>query len=115
MKAAIFIHSFIHSFTFFLSYSLQNQTPVVLEGCSFHKPALKWTLEFLRENLQDQDHTMFISPNHKFLYFNEELLEGKFENWRPPTERIHGYFKDFEKIVDQLREANNGTHAYFQV
>ena len=40
-----------------------SQLPLVLENCTFHKPAMKWTIKYLVENLQDENHTAYFSTN----------------------------------------------------
>ena len=35
----------------------------MLENCTFHKPAMKWTIEYISENLQDEDHVAYFSKN----------------------------------------------------
>ena len=91
------------------------QSPVILEGCAFAESALKWDLDFLKENMRDENHTTYISPNHKFLYYDIELMHGKFRDWKPPTHSDNVYFEEFLELVEQLKAADNGSHAYFQV
>ena len=38
---------------------------MVLENCTFHKPAMKWTINYLKENLKDKDHTAYFSKDRQ--------------------------------------------------
>lgn len=93
---------------------IEQGFPVVLENCTFHEPAGKWTIEYLEENLQDKDHTAYFSKNRKFLYYDEDKLTGAFKEWNPPTKKMFVYFKNFSKLMEELEEADNGSRAYFQ-
>ena len=51
------------TYTNSLKYNFFLQYPVVLENCTFHKPAMKWTVNYLKENLKDEDHTAYFSKD----------------------------------------------------
>lgn len=93
---------------------LQEGLPVVLENCTFHKSALKWTIEYLEENLQDEDHTAYISPNRTFLYYDDDRIKGAYKDFKPPTKQRLLYFSNFTKLIKELESADNGSRAYFQ-
>ena len=88
---------------------------MVLENCTFHKSALKWTVEYLEENLQDEDHTAYISSNRKFLYYDDDRIKGAYKDFKPPTRQRLLYFNNFTKLIKELEGADNGSRAYFQV
>lgn len=92
-----------------------SQLPVVLENCTFHKSALKWTVEYLEENLQDEDHTAYVSHNRKFLYYDDDRIKGAYKDFKPPTKQRVLYFSNFTKLIKELERADNGSRAYFQV
>lgn len=93
---------------------LQDGYPVVLENCTFHKPAMKWTVNYLKENLKDEDHTAYFSKDRIFLYYDDDRIKGAFKEWHPPTKRMLMYFTNFSELMDELETANNGSRAYFQ-
>lgn len=93
---------------------IQEGLPVVLENCTFHKPAMKWTIEYISENLQDEDHVAYFSKTRKFLYYDDNRIKGVFKDFVPPTEKLLLYFQNFSRLVEDLEKADNGSRAYFQ-
>lgn len=93
---------------------IQQGLPVVLENCTFHNSAKKWTISYLLENLQDKDHTAYFSENRTFLYYSVDRIKGAFKDFNPPTKRMLLYFKNFSEIMEDLQKADNGSRAYFQ-
>jgi len=93
---------------------IQQGLPVVLENCTFHKPAMKWTIKYLVENLQDKDHTAYFSTNRKFLYYDDDRIKGAYKDFQPPTKKMLLYFKNFSELMAELDRADNGSRAYFQ-
>ena len=85
---------------------------MILENCTFHKSAVKWAIEHLEENLQDEDHTAYISPNRTFLYYDNDIIKGAYKDFKPPTKQRLLYFT---KLIKELESADNGSRAYFQV
>ena len=96
-------------------YWFVSQLPVVLENCTFHKSALKWTVEYLEENLQDEDHTAYVSHTRRFLYYDDDRIKGAYKDFKPPTKQTLLYFSNFTKLIKELERADNGSRAYFQV
>lgn len=88
---------------------------MVLNNCTFHRSTLKWTIEYLAENLQDEDHTAYISETRKFLYFDDDLIKGAYKDFKPPTTKRLLYFSNFTMLMKELEKADNGSRAYFQV
>lgn len=93
---------------------LQKGLPVVLEQCTFQKPALKWTIEYLKENLKDEDHTAYFSQTRQFLYYDDDHMKGTYKEWKPPITKKFLYFSNFTKLMKEIEEADNGSRAYFQ-
>lgn len=93
---------------------LQKGLPVVLEKCTFQKTALKWTIDYLRENLQDEDHTAYFSHTRQFLYYDDDEMKGIYKEWKPPIIKKFLNFSNFTKMMEEIEEANNGSRAYFQ-
>lgn len=73
------------------------------------KPAVgKWTLEYLENNMGRANHTVFVSRNHKFKYFDDKKILCKANprgvDFTPPTKRIEMKVSDFmKKLKDWKR------------
>lgn len=74
------------------------------------KPAVeKWTLEYLEEHLGKSGHTVYISKNHKFKYFDDKKILAKSSpkgiEFTPPTKRVEMKVPEFTK---KLRDYKRG-------
>lgn len=50
-------------------------------------PALKWTFEYLQENIGNGDFSVYsASKFHKFLYYDEKKM-ANFQNFKPRSNR----------------------------
>lgn len=76
------------------------QEPVVLTDTNLVYPALKWDIAYLRENIGNGDFSVYISENHKFLYYDEKKM-CNFENFVPKSQRMEMKFSEF---VDKMHE-----------
>lgn len=76
------------------------QEPVVLTDTNLVYPALKWDIAYLRENIGNGDFSVYISENHKFLYYDEKKM-CNFENFVPKSRRMEMKFSEF---VDKMHE-----------
>ena len=80
------------------------QIPVILTDTDLVKPALKWTLDYLSDNLGDGDFTVYKSSSHKFKYFDEKRAQGR-DDFTPPMSRDDMKFKEFVNKVQKWTSA----------
>lgn len=86
------------------------QQPVVITDSNIVKPAQeKWNLDYLEKNLGDSGHTVFVSSDHKFKYYDEKKILSmsnlKGIEFVPPTKKVEMKIGDFMK---KLREWKKG-------
>lgn len=85
------------------------QQPVLITGSNLVTPAVeKWTLDYLERNLGRAGHSVFVSRNHKFKYFNDKKMRTKSNprgvEFSPPTKRIEMKVSEFmKKLKDWKR------------
>lgn len=85
------------------------QQPVLITDSNLVKPAVeKWTLEYLEKNLGKASHTVFVSRNHKFKYFDDKKIRTKGNlrgvEFNPPTKRTEMKVTEFmKKLKDWKR------------
>lgn len=94
---------------------MQKNQPVLITGSKLVKPAEeKWTLDYLEKNLGKSNHTVFVSRNHKFKYFDEKKIYNKNNlkgvEFTPPTKRVDMKITDFMK---KLREWKRGDERLY--
>lgn len=88
---------------------LTLQQPVLVTNSNIAKPAVeKWTLEYLEKNMGRAGHTVFVSRNHKFKYFDDKKVLTKSNprgiEFTPPMRRIEMKITDFmKKLKDWKR------------
>lgn len=68
----------------------------------------KWTLQYLEKNLGSSGHTVFLSRNHKFKYFDDKKILSKSNSrgieFTPPTKRVEMKVSEFiKKLTDWKR------------
>lgn len=83
--------------------------PVIIKNLHLVEPALKWSLEYLKHNIGTDKKNVYISPDHKFIYYNkskcmftknfvapnrqEEITFSEFahrlKSWQPGDERVY--------------------------
>ena len=73
---------------------------MVLTDTDLVYPALKWDIPYLLENIGNGDFSVYISENHKFLYFDEKKM-SHFENFVPKSRRMETKFSEF---VDKMHK-----------
>lgn len=70
----------------------------------------KWTLEYLENNLGCANHTVFVSRNHKFKYFDEKKILSKASTrgveFTPPTKRIEIKVTDFMRRLKEWKRGD---------
>jgi hypoxia-inducible factor 1-alpha inhibitor (HIF hydroxylase) len=70
------------------------QRPVVLTDTSLVEPALKWSLDYLREHIGNGSFAVYESANHKFKYFDDKKISNH-SDFRPPMKREEMKFSEF--------------------
>ena len=75
------------------------------------EPALRWSLEYLRENIGNGKFSVYESDSHVFKYFDEKKLAGH-PDFQPPTKRVDMTFPQF---CDQLQVPRNERKKYVVV
>lgn len=76
---------------------------MVLTDTNLVYPALKWDTSYLRENIGNGDFSVYISENHKFLYYDEKKM-CNFENFVPKSRRMEMKFSEFVDKMHQMEE-----------
>ena len=67
---------------------------MIIENLKLVDSADKWNLDYLQENLGDDDKSVFISDNHKFMYFNEGRCLTP-ANFKKPVKQVDMSMDDF--------------------
>ncbi|MED6247087.1 Hypoxia-inducible factor 1-alpha inhibitor [Ataeniobius toweri] len=80
------------------------QEPVVLTDTNLVYPALKWDVPYLLENIGNGDFSVYISENHKFLYYDEKKM-CHFMDFVPKSRRMEMKFSDFVDSMHKREEA----------
>ena len=73
------------------------------------EPALRWNLEYLRDNIGDGENAVFLSSSEKFMYFDERRCNNKYADFKTPTrkammsfEKFYNLFKSWKKGEDRI-------------
>ncbi|CAG9854482.1 unnamed protein product [Phyllotreta striolata] len=90
---------------------MQKNQPVLITGSNLVKSAVdKWTLDYLEKNLDKSNHTVFVSRNHKFKYFDEKKIYSKTSpkgvEFSPPTKRVEMKVADFAKKLNEWKRGD---------
>ncbi|EDO30815.1 predicted protein [Nematostella vectensis] len=80
---------------------IKNECPVVLTDSDIISSAMKWDIEYLRENIGDGDFAVYASEDNKFMYYDEKRVKN-WPHFRPPTVRIDMKFEQFYKQVNKF-------------
>jgi hypoxia-inducible factor 1-alpha inhibitor (HIF hydroxylase) len=79
---------------------IQNELPVILTGCPLVKSALnKWDLNYLAENIVENDTSVYVSKQNQFMYYDEERNSGGYP-FEPKTFQIKMSAKQFVSQVE---------------
>lgn len=83
---------------------------MLITGSNLVKPAVeKWTLEYLEQHLGRAGHTVFVSRNHKFKYFNDKKVRRnnpRGAEFTPPTRRIEMKVSEFLKRLNDWKRGD---------
>ncbi|XP_071496649.1 hypoxia-inducible factor 1-alpha inhibitor-like [Diadema antillarum] len=74
--------------------------PVVITGSNLVQTALKWDLNYLEKNLGDGKFNVYISKNHKFMYYDNKKL-NKEQKFSPKSRLTEMTFPDFMKLLEK--------------
>lgn len=85
---------------------------MVIKNSGLVQPALKWDLDYLKENIGDGDNAVFLSDDGKFMYFDEKRCTNKYKQFKPPTTKVTVTFAEFYNMFKSWREGDK--HLYFQ-
>ncbi|XP_064457998.1 hypoxia-inducible factor 1-alpha inhibitor-like [Ornithodoros turicata] len=90
---------------------IRNMTPVILTDTNLVTSALKWDLDYLVDNLGEEDFTVFVSDKRIFKYYDEgKVKEHKLEGFDPPAKREEMKIWEFAKKL----KSNDGKKYYLQ-
>ncbi|XP_018575930.1 hypoxia-inducible factor 1-alpha inhibitor [Anoplophora glabripennis] len=94
---------------------IKANLPVLISDSNIVKPAIdKWTLEYLERNLGHAGHTVYVSRNHKFKFFDDKKVlsrnNPKGVEFTPPTKRIEMKVSEF---IKRLREWKRGEERVY--
>ena len=73
--------------------------------------ALKWDLNYLRENIGPGNFSVYSSKTSKFMYFDDKRAKD-WPNFVPPTERHEMKFEEFFERIANFRSSD--TRIYLQ-
>jgi hypoxia-inducible factor 1-alpha inhibitor (HIF hydroxylase) len=85
---------------------LHFQEPVVITDSHLVSTALKWNLEYLKANMGNGDFTVYVSDNHKFMYYDEKKFVKR-KDFTPPTGRQDMKFAEFVERLRNLKPGDN--------
>ncbi|CAH0546820.1 unnamed protein product [Brassicogethes aeneus] len=86
--------------------------PVVITGSNIVKPACeRWNLEFLEDHLGNSDHTVYVSRNHVFKYYDEKKILSKSNpkgvKFKPPTRIVEMKVYEFMQKIRDWRHGDD--------
>lgn len=91
---------------------IAENKPVVITDSNIVKSATEcWTPEYLEQNLGTAGHTVFLSKNHKFKYFDESKMASRSNphgvEFTPPTRRSKMKIWEFMKKLKEWKPGND--------
>uniref|UniRef100_A0A1A8GXL8 Hypoxia-inducible factor 1-alpha inhibitor n=1 Tax=Nothobranchius korthausae TaxID=1143690 RepID=A0A1A8GXL8_9TELE len=92
---------------------IDNEEPVVLMDTNLVYPALKWDIPYLLENIGNGDFSVYISENHKFLYYDEKKMPNC-KNFVPKSQRMEMKFSEFVDKMRRMEEMGGEERVYLQ-
>ena len=87
------------------------QEPVLLKNSDIVGTALKWDLNYLKENLGQGSFTVYSSKTHKFMYCDDKRTKD-WPNFVPPTQRTDMKFESFCTRISNFKPSD--TRLYLQ-
>lgn len=87
------------------------QQPVLLTNSDIIGTALKWDLNYLKDNLGQGSFSVYSSRTHKFMYCDDKRAKD-WPNFVPPTERLDMKFEEFFTRITNFKPTD--TRLYLQ-
>ena len=87
------------------------QEPILLTNSGVISSALKWDLDYLKENLGSGSFSVYTSKTSKFMYYDDKRAK-QWPNFIPPTQRIQMKFDEFCSRIRDIEAS--GTRLYLQ-
>ncbi|CAG9829537.1 unnamed protein product [Diabrotica balteata] len=90
---------------------MKKNQPVVITDSKLVKSAVeKWNLDYLEQNLGKSGHTVFVSNDHRFKYFDEKKIYNKNNpkgiEFDPPTRRVQMKINEFMRKIRDWKEGD---------
>uniref|UniRef100_A0A6P7F307 Hypoxia-inducible factor 1-alpha inhibitor n=1 Tax=Diabrotica virgifera virgifera TaxID=50390 RepID=A0A6P7F307_DIAVI len=92
---------------------MKKNQPVVITDSNLVKSAVeKWNLDYLEQNLGKSGHTVFVSNDHRFKYFDEKKIHNQKNNpkgieFDPPTRRVQMKVSEFMRKIRNWKEGDD--------
>ncbi|PFX14346.1 hypoxia-inducible factor 1-alpha inhibitor-like [Stylophora pistillata] len=90
---------------------IASEEPVLLKNSDIIGTALKWDLNYLKENLGQGSFTVYSSKTHKFMYCDDKRAKD-WPNFDPPTQRTDMKFENFCTRISNFKPSD--TRLYLQ-
>lgn len=90
---------------------IANEEPILLTNSGVISSALKWDLDYLKENLGSGSFSVYTSKSSKFMYYDDKRAK-QWPNFIPPTQRIQMKFDEFCSRIRDIEAS--GTRLYLQ-
>lgn len=87
------------------------QQPVLLKNSDIIGTALKWDLNYLKDNLGQGSFSVYSSRTHKFMYCDDKRAKD-WPNFAPPTQRHDMKFEEFFTRITNFKPTD--TRLYLQ-
>ena len=81
------------------------QEPVILTDTGLVKSGLKWSPDYLAENIGTNAYSVYFSNTQRFLYYDPKKII-RVSNFHPPTTREDMTFQDFLNKVRHWKEGD---------
>ncbi|PIO28340.1 hypothetical protein AB205_0108310, partial [Aquarana catesbeiana] len=87
--------------------------PVVLTETNLVHPALKWDLDYLKDNIGNGDFSVYSANGHKFLYYDEKKMVN-FKTFKPKSVRQEMKFPEFVEKLRDVEQRGGDERLYLQ-
>ncbi|XP_073452690.1 hypoxia-inducible factor 1-alpha inhibitor [Aquarana catesbeiana] len=92
---------------------IDNEEPVVLTETNLVHPALKWDLDYLKDNIGNGDFSVYSANGHKFLYYDEKKMVN-FKTFKPKSVRQEMKFPEFVEKLRDVEQRGGDERLYLQ-
>ncbi|XP_063817490.1 hypoxia-inducible factor 1-alpha inhibitor isoform X1 [Pseudophryne corroboree] len=90
-----------------------KKEPVILTDTNLVHPALKWNLDYLKENIGNGDFSVYSANSHKFLYYDEKKIVN-FKTFKPKSIRQEMKFPEFVEKLRDIEQREGEERLYLQ-